>query len=226
MPKQPRYTSFKPGELEQRLRELAPHASFSTQAQNGRDTVTLRKSHTFAVTFPDGKSGSCRYERKGPSWHEFRYTYTDGANMPRQVVMERIGNDACSIERKGEDLTSLCYGEAMRVERDDYFRRASEPSDGSRKKRPERYGMKAQRAKEIGGLYALCRMLNGVLTPLETLYEEIERANLAWREKSDTRLIVACCNRLDRCWDIPKYNTLYAEFDPRESFKTQEETQT
>lgn len=84
--------------------------------------------------------------------------------------------------------------------------------------------MKAQRAKEIAGLYALCRMWNGVLTPVGTLYEDIEKANQTWRETGDTRLVVACCNRLDRCWDVPKYNTLYVEFDPRTE-PTKEETQ-
>ena len=215
MPKQLRYTSFKPGELEQRLREFAPQSDGTIPLTNGRGNGSLCKSHAFAVAFPDGKSGNCCYERKGPSWHEFRYSYADGAQMPKQVCSERMGSDFHTVERKGAELAKVCYLEAIRAERDNYFRRASEPSDGHRKRRPERYGMKAQRAKELAGLYALCRIWNGVLTPLGTLYEEIERANLAWRETGDTRLVVACCNRLDRCWEVPKYNTLYAEFNPK-----------
>lgn len=223
MPKQLRYTSFKPGELEKRLRELAPQSAGTTPLSNGRGGV-MCKSHTFAVTYPDGKSGTCCYERKGPRWHEFRYTYADGANLPRQLLMERIGNDPVSIESKGGELAQACYLEAIRLERDGYFRRASEPLDGSRKRRPERYQMKAQRAKESAGYYALCRRQNGVWLPVGTLYNEIERANTAWREANDKRLVVACCNRLDRCWDLPRYNPLYAEFDPRTELE-EEETQ-
>jgi hypothetical protein len=226
VPKQLRYTSFKPGELEQRLREFAPQSAGTIPLTNGRGNGSLCKSHAFAVAFPDGKSGTCCYERKGPSWHEFRYAYADGVNMPRQLFMERLGNDVGSIERKGGEMAQACYLEAMRAERDNYFRRASEPSDGNRKKRPERYGMKAQRAKEIAGLYALCRMWNGSLAPVGTLYEEIEKANQAWRETGDAKLVVACCNRLDRCWDVPRYNTLYAEFDLREASERKEATQT
>ena len=215
MPKQLRYTSFKPGELEKRLREFAPQSAGTTPLTNGGRNGALCKSHAFPVLFPDGKSGSCCYERKGPAWHEFRYAYADGARMPKQVCSERMGSDFHAVERKGAELAQACYLEAIRAEQDHYFRRASEPSDGSRKRRPERYAMKAQRAKEISGLYALCRMWNGTLTPVGTLYEEVERANQAWRETGDTRLVVACCNRLDRCWEVPRYNTLYAEFKPR-----------
>jgi hypothetical protein len=219
MPRQLRYTSFRPGELEQRLRELAPQAVFTTPSPNGRDSCPLRKSHLFDVAFPDGKSGMCRYERGGPRWHLFHYTYADGAAMPRQSCAERLGNEACSIEHKGVELASLCYQEAIQVERDHYFRRASEPSDGSRKKRPERYRMKADKAKELAGKYALCARSLNVLLVVSAPFENIEEANAAWREKAEPRLLVACCNRLDRCWDVPKYNTLYATWDPREEVK-------
>ena len=224
MPRQLRYITFGPGELEKRLRELAPQAVFSTPAPNGRDTSPLRKSHHFDATFPDGKSGTCRYERGGPRWHLFHYAYADGAHMPRQACTERLGNDACSIEQKGMELANACYREAIQVERDHYFRRATEPSDGSRKKRPERYRMKAAKAKELAGKYALCIRSLNVLLVVGPHYDDIEAANAAWREKADTRHLVACCSRLDRCWEIPRYNTLYAEFDPREASERKEGT--
>lgn len=220
MPKPLRYTTFKPGELEQSLRKLAPQGVLTIPLTNGGRNGGQCKSHTFAVTFPDGQSGTCRYERKGPRWHEFHYTYADGAKLPRQVVMERLGGETpTEIEQKGTELANACYLEAIHFENCHYFRRASEPSDGSRKRRPERYSMKAQRAKESAGLYALCRQMEKRLLPMETLYSNLERANAAWREKGDIRLLVACCNRLDRCWELPKYNSLYAEFDPRPEFQ-------
>lgn len=221
-----RYTTYGPGELEQRLRELNPQAVILTPSPNGRDNSSLRKSHRFDVAFPDGKSGACRYERGGPRWHLFHYTDADGAHMPRQTVSERLGNDVGSIEQKGVELASACYREAIRVERDHYFRRATEPSDGSRKKRPERYRMKAAKAKELAGKYALCTRSLSALLVVGPHYDDIEAANAAWREKADTRLLVACCNRLDRCWEVPRYNTLYAEFDPRAVSERKEGTPT
>jgi hypothetical protein len=41
------------------------------------------------VAFPDGKPGTCRYERSGPRWHLFHFLYHDGASLPRQTVAER-----------------------------------------------------------------------------------------------------------------------------------------
>ena len=216
MPKQLRYTSFKPGELEQRLREFAPQASISIPLTTSRDSGPLQKSHTFTVLFPDGKSGTCRYERKGPRDHRFYYTYWDGTSLPYQTYWERLGNDTLALEQKGGELSVRCYQEAIRREREHYFRRASEPLDGSRKRNPERYAMKVERAKEFAGWYAVCQRLNRQFLPTGKLYEDIEKANAAWREQGNICLVVACCNRLDRCWELPKYNTLYAEFDPRE----------
>lgn len=216
MPRHLRYTSFRPGELEARLRELSPQASFSLPEPNGRTGQTLLiKGHTFAVSFPDRQTGTCRYERGGPRWHLFHFTYHDGAAMPRQCCSTALANDLASIEEKGNEFAAACYLEAIRVERDDTFRRASEPSDGSRKKHPERYRMKAAKAKELAGKYALGTRSLNVLLVVGSHYDDIEAANAAWREKADARLVVACCNRLDRCWDLPKYNTLYADFDPR-----------
>jgi hypothetical protein len=167
------------------------------------------------VTFPDGKSGTCRYERGGPRWHAFHFTYEDGASLPRQTVTERLANDSATLERKGQELAASCYREAIRVEQERYFRRATAPSDGSRKKHPERYRMTAARAREIAGKYALCARSRNVLLAVGALYDDIEQANAAWRQKGDTRLVVACCSRLDRCFALPRYNTLYAECDPR-----------
>lgn len=216
-----RYTSFKPGELEAALREIAPNAVFvppsghsSGNGSNGR----LMKEYTFAVTYPDGIEGSCRYERGGPTWHLFHFLYRDGAPLPRQTVTSRLSNDSGSIEAKGNALVAACYAEAITRERETYFQRATEPSDGSRKKRPDRYGMKANKAKELAGLYAVCRVTRERLWVEGTMYRELEKANAQWRERGDTRLVVACCNRLDRCWEVMRFNPLYAECDPRERF--------
>src|SRR5262249_6408075 len=101
-----RYTTFKPGELEARLRELCPPTSFLTptlgSAAAGKGP--LLKQHSFPVVFPDGKEGTCRYERSGPQYHIFWFTYADGAMMPRQTTVHRLSNDFAAIEAKGREL--------------------------------------------------------------------------------------------------------------------------
>jgi hypothetical protein len=220
MAKFPRYTSFKPGELETALREIAPDAIFvpTGQASGPSPHSRLIKEYTFAVTYPDGVEGSCRYERGGPTWHLYHFLYRNGAPLPRQTVTSRLGNDIASIEAKGRERVAACYQEAIRRERETYFQRASEPSDGSRKKRPDRYCMKADKAKELSGLYAVCRVTRERLWVEGTMYRDLEKANAEWRERGDIRLVVACCNRLDRCWEVMRFNPLYAEVDPRDRF--------
>jgi hypothetical protein len=85
MPQYPRFTTFKPGELEACLKEIAPQASFTLPLSGGGGNRRgiLLKTHTFSLTFPDGQPGTCRYEREGPAWHLFYYTYVDGTSMPR-----------------------------------------------------------------------------------------------------------------------------------------------
>ena len=75
--------------------------------------------------------------------------------------------------------------------------------------------MKAERARVLAGRYALCRPMGARLVPVSTTFESLDAVNEAWREKGDRNLVVACCNRLDRCWEMPRYNPLYAAFDPR-----------
>jgi hypothetical protein len=75
--------------------------------------------------------------------------------------------------------------------------------------------MKAEMAKRLAGLYAVGRFRGKTFFVASLLYSDIERANTFWRELGDPHLVVACCNRLDRCWEIPTFNTLYAECDPR-----------
>jgi hypothetical protein len=216
MPRHLRYTTFAPGELEQRLRELAPKAEFTQPVPIGVGKGrSLLKAHTFPITFPDGQPGTCRYERGGPRWHLFHFQYWDGSRMPRQVCVDRLANDPSAIEVQGNALAGACYREAIQVERKDWFQRASEPADGSRKKNPALYRMKAIQAKQQAGKYALCKRLGQSLIVVGPVCESLEAANADWRARNNPRLVVGCCCRLDRCWQLPKFNPLYAECDPR-----------
>gem|GEM_PF-6809294 len=221
MAKTPRYTTFAPGELEARLKELAPNGDFfcvtesETQAA-ARTGSRLLKEHCFQVTLPDGTEAQCRYERLGSQYHRFEYTYEDGSTLPRQNIFERLANERSVIEAKGQELAEQCFRDAIEYERRDYFARASEPSDGSRKKRPECYRMKAKTAKELGGYYCVCQVYGASLLPRSVAYSSLEQANAAWKEMNKPDTVVACCNRLDRLWEVPKYNPQYADSKVRE----------
>ena len=220
MPRYLRYTTFRPGELEAKLRELSPHASplpGVTSVTHSRSGTAVTKSHEFAVTFPDLTSGTCRYERLAPKWHRFHFTYGDGERLPPVRWDKEMAGDLPSLEKQGRELTPLCFTAAVERERKDYFLRASEPSDGSRKRRPERSQMLAKMAKVRAGKYAVCYVHGGSPSPHGVYFSTLEEANRAWKGETDRhRRIVACCNRLDRCWESPKFNPLYAEIGLRD----------
>jgi hypothetical protein len=215
MARYPRYTTFRPEELQEQMKALCPEGSHTLSMQQVFPGTPRIKCHTFSVTFPDGKEGTCHYDRRASRWHIYRYQYADGVWMPYQSWNQTLAGDAHVIEAKGRELAAACYKEAIYKERKDYFQRATEASDGSRKKCPEKYRMKPAEAKAQAGKYAVCERLGESLYPISPLFDAIERANAAWREKNDSALVVACCNRLDRCFTLPRYNPLYAEHDPR-----------
>ncbi len=189
------------------------HTPAPRPAARGR----LLKTHACSVSFPDGTDGTATYERLGPAYHRFDFRYGDGSAMPRQHLTRPLGNRPADIEAKARELAGVCFREAIEVERRDYFARATEPADGSRKKDPSKYRMPAGRAKEIGGKYALCLPFPSGrryvrLSPALDCFEE---AAALWRQRRDGRCVVACANRLDRCWELPKYNPLLTEGHPR-----------
>jgi hypothetical protein len=210
----PRFLTFQPGEREALLEErlglsVTESTPYETTKRSG-----LVKAHTFAVCFPDRTEGTCRYERRGPSLHLFHYTYQDGAILPMQWWSERLASYVPTIEAKGKELAEPGFYRACNEEREKYFQRASLPTDGSRIRRPVRSQMTAARAKELSGRYALCLPLNRSLVAINATLFTLAEANVAWTQQQDKRLVVACFNRLDRCWEIPKYNPLYAAFEP------------
>lgn len=229
MPRYPVYTTFTPEELMARLRELAPEGtpiSLPT-VRAPTDRSAPLPSLRFAVVYPDGQSGDCGYERRGSRWHVFQYRYSDGSAMPRQVWMQRLPNDGAVIEAKGRELAHACYREAILKERETYFRRASEPKDGSRKTNARLYSLSAKGAKAMAGKYAVCTRLGASLVAVGRAWDSLEEANAEWRQYREAAngsraLVVGCCNRLDRCWQVPKFNPLYAEWDPRPDFQKEE----
>lgn len=152
-----------------------------------------------------------------PAWHLFRYVYCDGVWLPYVDYSFRLDGGESVLRAKAQELAAQSYRLAIAKERKDYFQRATEPSDGSRIRRPEKYQLSAETAKANAGYYAVCKQTEGgVLILSSVLYQNIENANAEWRERNDISLRVLCCNRLDRCWELPRYNLLYKEHDPRD----------
>ena len=241
----PRYLTFLPGELEKKLREIdntlddAPgratalalaltslHGTAGTAGSGGGGggRSKLLKIHRCPASFPDGFTGSCTYTRGGPTWHIFQFIYGgEGTELivptflPPIHWTQTMGNDIPGIEAKAKDLAEEAYLKAALREQTEYFARASEGS--GRRKHPLQYRMTAGRAKEMGGKYALCVRVGGdssdALVPICPAHEHLVKANADWLERRDPKTVVACCNRLDRKWQLPRFNPLYAEFDPR-----------
>jgi hypothetical protein len=224
----PRYTTYQEAELREVLKGLDPEGRYPQpdilalkQGKRGAPQRTsLLKSHECSVTFPDGREGTCSYTRGGPTWHIFRFTYQDhigSTSLPMRYCLDRLENSQKAIEEKAKELAAASFADAVSRERRDYFCRATEC--GGRKARPERFQMSAKRAKRIAGKYALCLSIGGKLLAVSLLFDSLEAANTAWLEKKeeigDKRLMVACGNRLDRCWELPRFSPLYKEYDPR-----------
>jgi hypothetical protein len=224
----PRFLTFQPGERESYIREklgLSPDAPLpveksihttSTSGGNAARGSRLLKSHSCEVTYPDGTSGTCRYTRGGPAWHVFQFEHRDclgASSLPVQYSLDRLENTHAAIETKVRELAALVFAKAVSREQREYFCRASE--GGGRKARPECFQMSAKRAKDTAGKYALCIQLGRRLVPVTLTCDTLYEANAAWEERNDPRFLVACCNRLDRCWELPRYSSLYRLFDPR-----------
>lgn len=226
-PEYPRYTTYKPGELEQTLRQVAPGSDAAavagalSEASFSSRPARLLKEHSCSVTYPDKREGHCRYERLGPGYHRFDFTHEDGTRLSREWWSRPLPNTKEAIEHAAQELVPVAFATAMERERREYFCRASESHE--RTKQPERFQMSMERAKKRAGTYALCQPLGAgdALVPVSAAFVSLEAANEAWREKGDRRLVVACGNRLDRCWERPRFNPLYGEFpdlnglDPR-----------
>jgi len=227
-----RYTTFGPGELEAHLRE---RLNLSPDEPVPQPVSRMVRTHRFAVTYPDAQHGTCEYERLGPAWHRFRFTYgTQPADiahaatndrLPVQNSLERLTGGIMEVEIRGQELAARSYEAAIEQERRDRFARASapfwawspSPKGGVQLRNNAPPQLSVRRAKTLGGRYALCLTLSGgALLPAQNVtYATLAEANAAWRDKKDHHQVVACCCRWNRRWELPRFNPLYKEHDPR-----------
>lgn len=189
------------------------------------------------VWYPDGTEGICRYERLGPAYHRFTFLYEDGACLVRLYRMTRLQAESkpeskpesigiqtmtaqamtaeTLIDSAAQTLAGDAFAAAIEQERRDYFARATPPTSGMRQPDPSRYQIPAARAKRLGGKYALCQPIGMHLIPVSLVFERLEMIAPLWRGRSHADQVIGCCNRLDRCWEIPRYNPLVSEGHPR-----------
>lgn len=182
-----------------------------------RSPTQLIDRATIRVCLPDRVPARCKYERHGPAYHTFEYEDKPRGYIARASYSSRI-EGLYKIRDLAQNMTEDAYREAIRMERDSYFRRASE-DDSYRKRRPEMAQTKVETAKALSGRYAIC-LLDGekvVAPPGAPTYDTIEEANDVWTRRDTIfepqcieHLVVACFNRLDRCWEVPIFNPIYA----------------
>ena len=209
----PRYTTFS---AEERYRVLGVPAETSSASPTRRGKPL--REFTGSVTYPDGTCGTCHYQRQGPRWHilTFRYRWNDHeALLARLYHNKPLEQNVVAIEQLIQEKAADAYQQAMRHELKDRFLRATPPR-GQTAGPP--WPMSARRARELAGRYAVCYRLP--VTPPRLLalhgpFETIEEANGVWRDKGDMKCVVACACRWSRRCELPHYNPLYAQHDPR-----------
>jgi hypothetical protein len=133
--------------------------------------------------------------------------------LPAVYENKHLANTVQAIEEAARRLAPDAFWSAVTRERKEYFQRASASEGQGRKAKPERFQMKAKRAKELSGKYALCRIVGKSRIPVSDYFDDLKEAVTAWEEQEDKTLVIACCNRLDRCWEEPTFNPLFANPD-------------
>ena len=212
-----RYTTFRPGELEELLKKTALKNGAVADVPNAWDVrwhnpLHLRW-HDCCITFPDGTTGTCHYTRQGPKWHIMRYRH-DCGELPLAYHMDTLGRDATSIEAMCQEKATVAFGYAIWQEQKD-AKRVQPPwtGYGKRKADPNTFQLSPERAVALAGKYALCLKLcpSGRLIAVSGTFETLDEANEAWRERGDSDLIVAIAVRWARRWTAPRFNTLNIE---------------
>ena len=217
MARVPRYTTFRPGELEELLKKTALKNGAVADVPNAwdvkrRSPLHLRW-HDCTVTYPDGSEGTCHYTRQGPKWHIMRYRH-DCGELPLAYHTDTLDRDAASIEAMCQEKALVAFGYGVQQEQKE-ARRAQPPwtGYGKRKADPTTFQLAHERAVALAGKYALCLKLcpSGRLIAVSGTFETLDEANTAWHERGDSDLIVAIAVRWARRWTAPRFNPLYTE---------------
>lgn len=219
-PKFPTHLTLPPEERPVRVTAFLENV-MSRSGHGGRSK--LLKQWDCIVEYPDGTPGRCKYERKGPAWHVFTYLRNDDGLRPHisegkylAVVTrtEPMPNTPDAIDGKGKELAETAFWRAVEQERRNWFARAT-PTE-SHIPNPRTFRMSAGRAKQIGGKYALCLKIGDALLPMSAIVDTLPEACDLWRKRPDSHnVVVGCCCRLDRNWQLCELNPLTKEGHPK-----------
>jgi hypothetical protein len=183
------------------------HLTLSPQE---KATIEPPKEIVVPVEYPDGTTGECHYQQLGPQCHRLSYRYGDGSLLARIPIY----TDVPTVSIAAKENAEKAFAQAILSERQEVFARATFPAGGGRDVDRNKATLTPDKAKELGGKYAVClRLPSGKLLAVSRAYDTIEEANA--RYCADPSHVVACASRLDRRWMVPKYNPLHATRDFR-----------
>ena len=192
---------------------LSPPPEHQTPAATGRSR--LLKALDCSVEYPDGEGGTCHYDRLGPAYHSFTFTRGEQKRpLSHLWSIERIANTEEAITTKCQDLAESAFWRAVEQERRDWFSRATLKAGSLRTVDPRTFRMSTFRARAMGGKYSLCVQIGTALVPASPTYDTLKEACHAW-ENNHRHLVVGCCSRLDRNWQLPRLNPLVKQGHPR-----------
>lgn len=192
---------------------LSPPPEHTTPATRARKP--LLKALDCTVEYLDGEGGQCHYDRLGPAYHSFTFTRGEEKRpLSHLWSIERIANVPEAIATKCQDLAQAAFWRAVEQERKDWFARATLKADSSRTVDPRSFRMNTFRARSLGGKYSLCVPVGTALVPASPTYDTLREACNAW-ENNHRHLVVGCCSRLDRNWQLPRLNPLVKQGHPR-----------
>ncbi len=80
----------------------------------------------------------------------------------------------------------------------------------------DKYRLKAGEAKKVGGKYALCVRVGRHLVPISDPLDTFALAAAHWGSRKEASAVIGCCSRLDRRWELLKYNPLTAHGHPKQ----------
>lgn len=198
------------------------HTTLSEEERERLGTgMTKLDKHQCCVTYPDGTTGTCDFERHGPTYARLSYRYGDeGILLSRTALYEKVDNTRNQIETLCQSKAEAAFLAAADHERVDFFARVTYPAGGARKVDPNRATLKQEKAKRVAGKYAVClRLPSGKLLAVSRIYDTLGEANNRYLAEPKADCVVACASRLDRRWMVPKYNPLHREYDFRKEVR-------
>jgi len=167
------------------------------------------KTHTCAVTLPNGTSCAVTYTRWSTSSHSFAFAEPLTCT---QAVYAPIPNGIAGIEAKAASLVDTLFQQAQQQEQ--VTMRQKAPSQRTMPFKDDGPQISARLADQLAGRYAACvQCTSGTLirvggtysTPDMPLKEIQDGEYKAIRLVNGQHLVVGICNRAAQQWEVPVF---------------------